>query len=97
MKLGQEFNNFPVLERQKNMAINQCCVLIYTSGTTGNPKGIYGYLYQLNCSNLTSYKTHVITIVRFVPGCLKNTPSMTIKIQTRALIFEKRLSSQNYF
>ena len=39
MKLGQEMNNFPVLERQKNMAINQCCILIYTSGTTGNPKG----------------------------------------------------------
>ena len=39
MKLGQEINNFPVLERQKNMAINQCCILIYTSGTTGNPKG----------------------------------------------------------
>ena len=39
MKLGQEMNHFPVLERQKNMAINQCCVLIYSSGTTGNPKG----------------------------------------------------------
>ena len=39
MKLGQEMNHFPVLERQKNMVINQCCVLIYTSGTTGYPKG----------------------------------------------------------
>ena len=29
----------PVLERQKNMAVNQCCILVYTSGTTGHPKG----------------------------------------------------------
>ena len=39
MQLGMEEQNFSVLGRQKNMAINQCCVLIYTSGTTGNPKG----------------------------------------------------------
>lgn len=39
MQLGMEENNVSVLERQKDMAINQCCVLIYTSGTTGNPKG----------------------------------------------------------
>ena len=41
MKLGnvEKLYNFPIIERQKNMAINQCCVLIYTSGTTGNPKG----------------------------------------------------------
>jgi long-chain-fatty-acid--CoA ligase ACSBG len=41
MNLGmvESLFNFPVLDRQKNMAINQCCVLIYTSGTTGNPKG----------------------------------------------------------
>ena len=32
-------NDQPVLERQKNMAINQCCILVYTSGTTGHPKG----------------------------------------------------------
>ena len=41
MKLGMgEINDGPVLERQRNMAINQCCVLVYTSGTTGKPKGI---------------------------------------------------------
>ena len=40
MTLGMEFeDNRPMLERHKNMAINQCCSLIYTSGTTGNPKG----------------------------------------------------------
>ena len=40
MKLGMgEINDGPVLERQRNMAINQCCVLVYTSGTTGKPKG----------------------------------------------------------
>ena len=41
MTLGMEFeDNRKMLERHKNMAINQCCSLIYTSGTTGNPKGI---------------------------------------------------------
>ena len=40
MKVGKEdTDDGPVLDRQKNMAINQCCILIYTSGTTGNPKG----------------------------------------------------------
>ena len=40
MRLGKEDKDeTQVLERQRNMAINQCCVLIYTSGTTGNPKG----------------------------------------------------------
>ena len=40
MKMGMgEINDGPVLERQRNMAINQCCVLVYTSGTTGKPKG----------------------------------------------------------
>ena len=40
MRTGMEdLNNQPVLERQRNMAINQCCVLVYTSGTTGTPKG----------------------------------------------------------
>ena len=40
MRLGMENeDNQPLYERQKNMAINQCCSLIYTSGTTGNPKG----------------------------------------------------------
>ena len=40
IKLGMEdTKDEPVLERQRNMTINQCCVLVYTSGTTGNPKG----------------------------------------------------------
>ena len=40
MRLGKEDkDDGPVLERQRNMAINQCAVLVYTSGTTGNPKG----------------------------------------------------------
>ena len=37
----------PILKRQENMAINQCCVLIYTSGTTGNPKGIKHFKTKL--------------------------------------------------
>jgi long-chain-fatty-acid--CoA ligase ACSBG len=56
MQLGMEENNVSVLERQKDMAINQCCVLIYTSGTTGNPKGsaklyfvvVTSYMYNTN-------------------------------------------------
>jgi long-chain-fatty-acid--CoA ligase ACSBG len=41
MRLGKEDNDDgPMLERQKNMSINQCCILVYTSGTTGNPKGV---------------------------------------------------------
>ena len=41
MKLGMEdTNDESILERQRNMAINQCCVLVYTSGTTGIPKGM---------------------------------------------------------
>ena len=40
IKLGMEdTNDASILERQRNMAINQCCVLVYTSGTTGIPKG----------------------------------------------------------
>ena len=40
MRLGmQDEDDQAILERNKNMAINQCCSLIYTSGTTGNPKG----------------------------------------------------------
>ena len=39
MKLGQDKNDDAMIERQKNMAINECCILVYTSGTTGNPKG----------------------------------------------------------
>ena len=40
MRTGMDdLNNQPVLERQRNIAINQCCVLVYTSGTTGTPKG----------------------------------------------------------
>ena len=39
MDLGNDFDDDPLVARQKNMAINQCCILIYTSGTTGNPKG----------------------------------------------------------
>ena len=40
MQLGmQDMNNEVLYERQKKMAINQCCSLVYTSGTTGNPKG----------------------------------------------------------
>ena len=39
MSLGNDLDDKPLLERWKNMAINQCCILIYTSGTTGNPKG----------------------------------------------------------
>ena len=39
MKLGMDCTNESVLARQRNMAINQCCVLMYTSGTTGPPKG----------------------------------------------------------
>ena len=40
LKIGKEdTNNDAVLERQKKMSINECCVLVYTSGTTGNPKG----------------------------------------------------------
>ena len=40
MRLGMEDeDDEAMLERHKNMAINQCCSLIYTSGTTGNPKG----------------------------------------------------------
>ena len=48
MKMGNDLDDDPILLRQKNMAINQCCVLIYTSGTTGNPKGIiYNVYFQL--------------------------------------------------
>ena len=40
MMLGMEDkDNGTLLDRQRNMAINQCAVLIYTSGTTGTPKG----------------------------------------------------------
>ena len=40
MKIGMDdTNNEPLFERQKKMAINQCCTMVYTSGTTGNPKG----------------------------------------------------------
>ena len=47
MKLGTEdSDDEPVLQRQRNMAINQCCVLVYTSGTTGNPKG---NIIAINC------------------------------------------------
>ena len=47
MKLGMEdTNDESILERQRNMAINQCCVLVYTSGTTGIPKGmVYAALF----------------------------------------------------
>ena len=41
IEMGKDYIDLPILERQKNMAINQCCVLIYTSGTTGNPKGTW--------------------------------------------------------
>ena len=41
MSLGNDLDDKQLLERWKNMAINQCCILIYTSGTTGNPKGNY--------------------------------------------------------
>ena len=54
MRLGMEdMNDQPVLERQRNMAINQCCILVYTSGTTGNPKGIL--LVFILASNCTYY------------------------------------------
>lgn len=44
MRLGKEDNDDgPMLERQKNMSINQCCILVYTSGTTGNPKGTFNH------------------------------------------------------
>ena len=41
IEMGKDYIDLPIFERQKNMAINQCCVLIYTSGTTGNPKGTW--------------------------------------------------------
>jgi long-chain-fatty-acid--CoA ligase ACSBG len=37
--LGEEQPEDQLLERQKQMAINQCATLVYTSGTTGMPKG----------------------------------------------------------
>ena len=55
MRLGMESeDNQPLYERQKNMAINQCCSLIYTSGTTGNPKGKFK-----NVSEICSYKSKI--------------------------------------
>ena len=40
MRIGKENRDeTEMLRRQRNMAINECCILVYTSGTTGNPKG----------------------------------------------------------
>ena len=38
--LGEDQSEDLLVERQKQMAINQCATLVYTSGTTGMPKGI---------------------------------------------------------
>ena len=63
MSLGDDLDDDPLLERQKNMAINQCCVLIYTSGTTGNPKGNAIMLWQV---------VHVALINLWYPSYIPN-------------------------
>ena len=53
MKLGTEWVfESAVVERQKRMAINQCCLLVYTSGTTGNPKGNFGLTVEFTEFNI---------------------------------------------
>ena len=58
IEMGKDHIDLPIFERQKNMAINQCCVLIYTSGTTGNPKGTWIKQILTHCLNVNHRIIH---------------------------------------
>ena len=61
IEMGKDYIDLPIFERQKNMAINQCCVLIYTSGTTGNPKGTWIKQILTHC-----FQGQMLTIKIFI-------------------------------
>ena len=65
IEMGKDYIDLPIFERQKNMAINQCCVLIYTSGTTGNPKGTWIKQILTHCYNIRPVNVNNKNIDRF--------------------------------
>ena len=67
MELGAQESDTEMIQRHKNMAINECCGILYTSGTTGNPKGVMmSHFNYVQVAKRTANQTGIPDNCKFV-------------------------------